>query len=234
MSHDVQSAIQLMLQVAAREPLRAGSEAEGKIFAFQGDYASGSDEIAEILAKRLHVPVYAGNLVHLVAERTHTDAEAVKVLDETAHSVRDSWLFGMITGKDLTPGTFKRHLVNVILSLARQGGVFLGRGCHIILGSQAALRVRIVGSPAVCAERVMETEGLDRAAALEKVRQVNHDRGRFAWEMFRVRGNDPHDFDVSFNTDRIHDFEFIADRIQEAAREIRLERELEARKAHAE
>lgn len=86
------------------------------------------------------------------------------------------------------------------------GGVLLGRGSHVVLSTSTALRVRITGTPEVCARRVAAAEGLSFDAALEKVKEINHNRGKFVWELFHVRTSEAHNFDLVVNTDRLVDF----------------------------
>ena len=81
------------------------------------------------------------------------------------------------------------------------GGVVVGRGGHVILAGRDVLRVRIVGSVEACATRISEQDGTSYAEAKRKVQESNKRRGKFIWDLFHSRYNDPTNFDLIVNTD---------------------------------
>lgn len=203
---DVQAIIQAMLAAASAPETGEKPREKMPAIAISRDYGSGGDEIARLLADRLHLKLFDAEMIERVATRIGTDPQTVRQLDEGIGRVREMWLTRLFSGQDLSPDTYKRHLVDVILSLGRAGGVLLGRGSHVVLSTSTALRVRITGSPEVCAKRVAATESLTYDEALEKIREVNHNRGKFVWELFGVRTSDATNFDIVVNTDRLIDF----------------------------
>lgn len=213
---DVQNIIQAML-AATSAPGPSGKPREVlPAIAISRDYGSGGDEIAALLSQRLHLKVYDREMIDKVATRIGTDPQTVRQLDEGIGRVRQMWLMRLFSGQDLSPDTYKRHLVDVILSLGRTGGVILGRGAHVVLSTSTALRVRITGSPEVCARRVAAAEGIPYEEALEKVQEINHNRGKFVWDLFHVRTSDAHNFDLVVNTDRLVDFNQAAAMLENA------------------
>lgn len=86
----------------------------------------------------------------------------------------------------------------------------------MVLSTSTALRVRITGSPEICARRVAAAEGLSYEVALEKVREVNHNRGKFVWDLFHVRTSEASNFDLVVNTDRLVDFNQAAAMLENA------------------
>lgn len=213
---DVQAIIQAML--AATSAPEHGEKPRERMpaIAISRDYGSGGDEIARLLADRLHLKVYDREMIERVATRLGTDPATIKQLDEGIGRVREMWLTRLFSGQDLSADSYKRHLVDVILSLGRAGGVLLGRGSHVVLSTSTALRVRITGSPEVCAKRVAAAEGLSYDEALEKIREINHNRGKFVWELFGVRTSDATNFDLVVNTDRLIDFNQAAAMLENA------------------
>jgi cytidylate kinase len=121
------------------------------------------------------------------------------------------WLYSLVTGQNLAESQYKRHLENVIISLARSGGVVLGAGAHLVLARSGALRVRVSGSPEICAQRVAAAEGVDIETAKKHVDEFNHRRGKFVWDNFHARVNDPTTYDLIVNTDHIADHEKVVD-----------------------
>lgn len=213
---DVQAIIQAMLG-ATSAPIPGEKPREHlPAIAISRDHGSGGDEIAELLARRLNLKVYDHEMIDKVAQRIGTDPETVKQLDEGIAHTREMWLTRLFSGQDLSPDTYKRHLVDVILSLGRAGGVLLGRGSHVVLSTSTALRVRITGSPLQCARRVAAAEDITYDDALERVNEINHNRGKFVWDLFGVRTSDAHNFDIVVNTDRLVDFNQAAAMLENA------------------
>jgi cytidylate kinase len=175
------------------------------------DYGAGGEEIAVRLAERLRIQVYDDELLRQIAAQLEADPATVRMLDESFHRAKDMWFYRLISGKDVGPAAYRHSLVNVVLSLARLGGVIVGRGAHVILAESCALRVRIAGTPAVCARRLAEAGRASEAEELAKARKVNQARGKFVWEMFGSRLADAHQFDVTINTDRMNDFGQVVD-----------------------
>lgn len=204
MADDIQRAIQAMLSsLRPGQPAPAGGTAGAPVFCISRDYGSGGDDVGRKLAQHLGIGYFDSEILGKIVSRTGSDPDAMKALDEGVAKARDLWLYSLVTGQDLSRDTYKRHLVNVIMSLGRVGGVIVGRGAHIVLGKTAAVRVRITGSLDICAKRVAAAEGLSLDAAKQKIQQMNAERGKFVWETFQQRLNDPTGFDLTINTDRI-------------------------------
>jgi len=106
---------------------------------------------------------------------------------------------------------YRDTLIKLVLSLGRMGGIIIGRGAHVILSDACALRVRITGSPEVCARRMAAEGHGSFESELAKVHELNHRRGKFVWEMFNSRLSDASQFDLIVNTDRMEDFEDVVD-----------------------
>ena len=80
--------------------------------------------------------------------------------------------------------------------------VRFGRGSHLILANQATLKIRVIGSPDVCAARIAERRGIDLTEARDTARQANEARERFLKHHFHHSLNDSKTYDVILNTDR--------------------------------
>jgi len=213
MTESVHEAIQALIRSEGEAVELPPPHARPTVITLSREAGSNGDVVAEALASRLNLEVHDRDVIDRVAQRMHTDASAVSALDEAMGRARDLWLYSLFTGYDLSQGSFKRHLINVLLSFGRIGGIVVGRGGHLVLGRVATLRIRLTGSPEACARRYGEAHGLDAAKAREDVDRINHDRSRFVWDMFHARLNDPTTFDVVVNTDRFNDPESVADMI---------------------
>lgn len=180
------------------------------------DEGTLGDEIAAILAEKLEVEVFDKQILDKIAARAGIDPGLMQELDEKVGKSRHLWLFAFIENINLTHDEYRRHLLNVVTGILRTGGIIIGRGAHLILAKSRALRVRITGSEAICAERIAETRGISTAEARRIFNQVGRERGRFIWEHFHQRLNDPTTFDLVINTDRITNPTEVADTIAAA------------------
>lgn len=175
------------------------------VIAISRDHGALGRQIAVALSKRLDIPVYDREILDHIARRLETDPATLKQLDESNARARDMWLMRLFTGKDLSEDAYRRCLIDVVLSLARVGGIILGRGSNVILSTSCALRLRVTASPDVCARRVAARYGVSLDDARQQIETINHNRGRFVWELFHARNSDATTFDMVLNTDRIDD-----------------------------
>ena len=74
----------------------------------------------------------------------------------------------------------------------------------------------MVGSPAICAQRLADQDGGDLAALLKEVQETNKHRADFLWDTFKVRLDDASQFDLIINTDGYHDLSKAADVVAKA------------------
>lgn len=205
------------LMMASGTPAESGLIRPPKpVIAISRDHGALGRQIAAALSRRLDLPVYDREILDHIAKRLETDPATLKMLDESNARARDMWLMRLFTGKDLSEDAYRRCLIDVVLSLARVGGIILGRGSNIILATSCALRLRITASPDVCARRVAERYALSLDEARARIETVNHNRGRFVWELFHARNNDATTFDMILNTDRIDDPERAVESIMAA------------------
>lgn len=207
----VHSAIQALMASASVPANEADRRPPKPVISISRDHGALGRQIANALAKRLDIPVYDREILDKIAERLNTDPQTLKMLDECVARARDMWLVRLFTGVDLSEDAYRNHLVNVIFSLARSGGIILGRGSNVVLSTSCALRLRIIASPDVCARRVTERYNIAESEAREQIQAINHNRGRFVWEMFHHRVSDATNFDLIVNTDRFDNADDMVD-----------------------
>lgn len=213
---EVQKAIQSMMQAVASPTGSGRPTANPRVVCISRDCGAGGDDIAHLLAKRLGVEVYDHVILDKIAQRLNADPAALKALDSGVSHFRDMWFYSLVTGQNLTADGYKRHLVNVLLSLGRSGGVIIGRGGHLVLAHSGALRVRFTGSEDLCAQRIADAQGISLEAARKTVEDTNQKRGKFIWDTFHERLNDPKTFDLVINTDHITNNAKVVDMLVEA------------------
>jgi cytidylate kinase len=213
MTTNILSVISAMAEVATVPRQGESLRPRQPVITLSRDFGSGGDVIATRLCQRLGVPLYDEELLQQVAARLHDDPAIVRLLDEGFGRAKDMWLYRLFSGKDISPDAYRDTLVKVVMSLGRLGGVIVGRGAHIILAEECALRVRVAGGPEACARRLAGSGHGTEAEVLAQAREVNHRRGKFVWEVFNSRLSDAAEFDITINTDRMDDFEDVVDMI---------------------
>lgn len=177
------------------------------------DFGSGGDVIASKLSQALDLPLYDEQVLRGVAIRLKDDPAIVRMLDESFDRAKDMWLYRLLSGKDIGPDSYRDTLVKVVISLSRLGGIIVGRGAHVILSEECALRVRIAGTPEICARRMAAAGHGKEEDLLAQARDINHRRGKFVWEAFQSRLSDASEFDLTINTDRMDNFDDVVDTI---------------------
>jgi hypothetical protein len=184
-------------------------------------YGSGGDVIAQKLAEKMNLAIYNQEILEGISELCNADPEAVKMID-TGQKLKDFWMYRVVGGKNFSPKVFKRHLVNVLHGLASMGEcIIVGRGAHFVLNDDSVINLRIVGSEKECIKRVCEQTGVDEDKARLEVQEKNASPGKFLWDMFKTRLNDPTMFDLIINTDRIVDYDKVVDQIIETIKQIK-------------
>ncbi len=217
---NILNVISALAEAVSAAPHAKGERPRQPVVTISRDYGAGGEVIAQRLAERLGLPIYDETVLREVAARLNDDPSIVRMLDEGLGRAKDMWLYRLFSGKDVSPDTYRDTLIRVVLSLGRLGGVIVGRGAHLILAESCALRLRIAGSPDVCARRLAAAGDGEYEAMLAKVNEINHRRSKFVWDVFHTRLADAHQFDLTINTDRMEDLAEVADLLVPLARAI--------------
>jgi len=203
MSIDSQAVVRAFVKAAEGGREREVKKVRDPTVIISRSIGSKGDQIAESLAKRLGVEIYGSEILDSVAKQAKVDKKLLSTLNEFAGTPSDAWLFATVFAKNVTRDDYLNHLVTTVRGLHRIGGVILGRGAYIILENRPVLRVRITGSVDACAKRISDEDKIPHAEAKRMVTQSNRKRGKFVWDMFRRRLNDPMNFDLILNTDKL-------------------------------
>lgn len=179
-----------------------------RVITISRDYGALGEEIAARLGECLGIRVYGPEILEEVAKRARTDKFYLQHLDEQGSAGTTTFLYSLITGSTTTLQSYRRHLYDTVLELARRDCILIGRGAHLILHDRPVFRLRIVGSHAVCAERVSRELGISLADAEHKVAEINGKRHESIANLFSK--NFEHsplehavNFDLILNTDHL-------------------------------
>jgi cytidylate kinase len=174
------------------------------LVALSGAYGAGGSRIGPALAERLGVPFLDRAIPAAVAEEL-----AVPLDDAAAHDeqVSASWLERLLSGfigQDtvvpaplpagiVTPDDFRRATEEVLMRQAQTGrGVILGRaGAVLLRDNRRALRVRLDGPPERRIEQAMRIEGIDRATAERRQRQLDRTHAAYLKHFYGFDLRDP-------------------------------------------
>ncbi len=164
-------------------------------------HGARGDALARRVAEQVGFTLFDQELVHRVAESAQLSERVVGTLDEKNRELLTNWLAGFASRTYITPVEYRYHLAKVVGAIARQGGaVIVGRGAHIILGEDSALRVLAVAPLEARVRAVMEEEGLAERDARRRIVEVEADRRAYLMKQFHSEFADPTGFDVVVNT----------------------------------
>ncbi|MFA5627274.1 MAG: cytidylate kinase-like family protein [Thiohalomonadaceae bacterium] len=213
----IQSIINAELIFQRHQPTAAGLP---PVVAMSREYGTGGDEIARLLAERLQVDFYDQKILDHISHDTYISTEKLSELEDKSSTDKVmSWLQDLFSHNTTYPSYYRHHLVNVILRVARSGGLILGRGAHIILASHPAFRLRIVGGIEECVDRVMQEESLNSADARKKISKINLERENYLFNLFGRHLHDASLFDLVINTDRFQDDHAVVELVLHAMRQ---------------
>ena len=208
MKCSVERLIEALIGIELAQERKAAEERKEKarqanyVVTVSRGFGSLGKQTAQALADRLGVRCCDRTILQEVAKRANVDIELVKKLDETIEQSKARPWKTFFSGKSFPKERYLHHLVKVVLNISKKGGVIVGRGAHLILGPKRAFRIRIVGTPDICAARVAEREDIDLDAARKRVETVNRQRAEYLKELYGEGINDCSDYDLVINSDR--------------------------------
>jgi hypothetical protein len=216
MEADIRSVVNAM----KKKKGKTGEIADNVITVTYG-YGTNGDIITQKLSEKMKLAIYNHEILDGISELCNADPEAVQMID-SGQKIKDFWMYRVVGNKNFSPKIFKRHLVNILHGLASMGEcIIVGRGAHFVLHKDSVINLRIVASEKTCVKRVMETKDIDEESARKEVQEKNAHPGKFLWDMFNTRLNDPSMFDLIINTDRITDYDKAVELVVESIKEIK-------------
>lgn len=185
-----------------RKTQQVWEKSETLVVTISRNFGSLGKIVGKLLADTLEVRCCDRYILQEVARRANTDEELVKVLDEHISRIDKHWWSTLITKNTFSYEDYYKYLVKTVFSISLRGGVIIGRGANLILGPERAFRVRIVGSPLICAKRVAERENISMEEAMQKVQDVDRERAEYTRKLYDADIDDPLSYDIVLNSDR--------------------------------
>ena len=158
--------------------------------------ASGGDEVAARVAGQLGFTLIDRPYIERMAAEHGVAATDLPETDEEANPPHD----------ERAPGTVHEDLVEmVLLDLAeKEDLVILGRGGQFLFaGCPGALHVRIVASPEVRMQRLVQTDAIPDVEARARIAAADRERSEYIRERFGKDWADPLHYDLVIRLDAL-------------------------------
>jgi|SRR5947209_3983973 len=166
------------------------------------EYGSGGGEIAARLARRLAWQLVDHQIVEQAARQLGTHKAVVEAHDEKAGGVLAQLFQWPYPTPPAEKQAYYEMLRRVVLEAANTGhAVIVGRGAQVLLADRRdVLHVRMVAPLEQRVAYVVRREGLDTDTARTRAQQKESDRIRYYQTQFQCQPDDPHLYDLVFNT----------------------------------
>jgi hypothetical protein len=181
-------------------------------------------EVADILARKLHLRVADREILEHMSGETRLDQETVKFYDEL-YPGKTVELSALLFGKkSFQMDDYLRNLVNSVYTLATIGStIFVGRGTHLILPRNRVLAVRFICSDAFRTERLASLLNIKVSEAVKTLAKIDRSRSLLQ-ESFGKKAA-PASSSTQFNFDHLKDPRLAADLVARCFRKIQIEPE---------
>jgi len=179
----------------------------------------GALEVADILAKKLHLRVADREILEHMSGETQLDKETVKFYDEL-YPGKTVELSALLFGKkSFQMDDYLRNLASAVYSLAMLGStVFVGRGTHLILPRERVLAVRFICSDPFRIERLASLLTISKEEAAKTLTKIDREQQAFFRKAFGKKDAPASEFDLVFNFDHLNEPKFAADLVARAFR----------------
>lgn len=206
---------------------RQGPISQMRAITISREYGSGGGEIAYRLAQRLGWQLIDHEVVVRVARELGVSIAEAEEHDEHEETLVERILESLqmlpspvaASQQLITPVhneqlPYNEACQRVIAGAVATGqSVIVGRGSQVVLAERRdVFHVRIVAPLELRIRYVMNREGLDRAAAQERIRLKDQDRRRYLQAQFHCHPADPLLYDIVANT-AVLDLDSVADLI---------------------
>lgn len=125
----------------------------------------------------------------------------IESLDEHVRGDLELTVESFFSGQSVDHNDYLRHLVQVILSMARLGGVVVtGRAANFILGLRQGVHFRIVAPLDVRIENLVSYAHIPYNEARDAINAADYERGELVKRLFKKDINDPQYYDVVYNS----------------------------------
>jgi cytidylate kinase len=207
---------------ARRQKLSQKKSASAEVppcICFSRKVGVGALEVADILARKLHMRVADREILEHMSGETRLDKETVKFYDEL-YPGKTVELSALLFGKrSFQMDDYIRNLVSAVYSLATVGTtIFVGRGTHLILPRNRVLAVRLICSDTFRVARLASLLGVKTDEAVKTLAKIDREQKAFFKKAFGKKDAPASEFDLVVNFDHLNDPRLAADLVKRAFR----------------
>ncbi len=180
-----------------KEPAAIETPPPQPIVTISRENGSRGAYFGELLAKELGYQYVHREIVDAIAESSGYRKRIITSLDEKYRSRLGLAVEATLTGQAVDHSDYVRHLCEVVLSMARLGGVVLiGRGGSFILGPRNGFHIRFICPKEKRIENIVKYRGLSREEAARQVDRSDKERREMVEKLFEGDIDDPHNYDM--------------------------------------
>ena len=156
---------------------------------------------ASRLSERLGYQRLHRGVIDAICDSSGYRKRVVQSLDQHVRGDLELAVEAIFSGQSVDHSDYVRHLVKVILSMAKLGGVVVtGRAANLILGLGQGVHFRVVAPIESRVEFLIKYDHLARNEAIRAIDLADAERREFVRRLFGKDLNDPQYYDVVFNS----------------------------------
>lgn len=165
-------------------------------------HGTGGSLMAEKLAQRFNYTFLHRDIVDRICAESGYKKRIVESLDEHSKSQLQVWVESIVTGMQIDQSDYMRHLLQIIYSVSRLGGVVVvGRGANFLIGKNRGFHARVVGSRDFRIANLVKYEKMSPDGAAESVDRFDRQRADFVRQVTHKDINDPLGYDLVINNE---------------------------------
>jgi cytidylate kinase len=189
------------MQKIQREEAPPSAEPPMEIVTISRESGSRGSYFAELLAEKLGYQLVHKEMVDAISETSGYRKRIIESLDQQYRSRLELMVQSFLTGQAVDHSDYTRHMVSVVLSMARLGGVIMvGRGGNFILGPDRGFHIRFVCPKEQRIQNLINYCDLSEVEAAEAIEHSDTERGGLMRKVFGADINDPHHYDAVINS----------------------------------
>lgn len=170
---------------------------------------------ASRLAQKLEYQRIHREVIDAICDSSGYRSRMVSALDEHFRSNLEVMVESVITGQSFDSSDYMRHLVRVVLSMSRLGGVVVvGRAANFILGPKRGFHIRFVCPIERRIDNLVAYKDMTVEEARKRIESTDSERARFVRNVFDADIDDPLRYDLVINAEYIDVEELVGTAIQ--------------------
>lgn len=165
------------------------------------EHGSRGAHFASLLADRLQYQLIHKEIVEAICASTGYRKRIISSLDEQYRSRLELMVDSIFSGQAVDHSDYFKNLAEVVLSMARLGGVVLvGRAGNFILGANRGFHVRFVCPRQIRIQNLIKYRNLTHEDAVAGLERSDRERRSLIRKVFDADINDPHHYDLVLNS----------------------------------